>query len=124
MEFVEAMKIHARICQAAHGVCRDCVYRCYCARYKTITYAKEAEAILQKWADEHMIATNIKKMEQVFGHGKMFRILGPAERLSIEVDGKRVCFRDWLNAEYKEPELDVTDNNVGKMEAENVYGRR
>lgn len=85
-------------------------------------YPEEAEAILQKWADERPIVTNADKFREVFGtnllvsHDKQGYFYIPDDRYCIESEDMAVR---WLNSEYKAPELDVTDNNAGKMEAEN-----
>ena len=97
MEFKEFWKQKERVCKTESGWCvnENCPlsglkkkYECACMK-AIIDHPDEAEAIVQKWADEHPIVTNRMKFKEVFGN--------------IYLQQSEEFWKD----EYKEPEKEV-----------------
>lgn len=120
MEFKEAMKIRERMCNY-HKECKDCPLNkladgCIDAMIE-VGELDEYEKILEGWAKEHPVMTNIDKyidvMKNTFGGTKLdkdkVRQRGCLQLAGREIDSNKCanmscleCLK-WWDEEYKEP---------------------
>lgn len=92
--FQTVMAQVSRMCKS-NKICASCPinkHRTINCRVFMFEHPDEFEEIVMKWAEEHSIVTNGKKFKEVFGYDM-------TERFNTAPSMK-----DWLDAEYKEPE--------------------
>lgn len=111
MEFKEFAKQYFRMCKT-YTYCGDCplyllrqnIYPQSVCRRMCFENPEESERVVQKWAYEHPIVTNMMKFREVFGRD--IRQSAGVTRLAwisgITNDSEKTV-NEWLNTEYELP---------------------
>ena len=122
MEFKEYMKIKNRMTNCCEPKrCVECPlnvnnngYKCICRVFE-IRYSEKAEAIVQKWADEHPVVTNKDKYREVYREvfgkrltrsNRSFTTCPPHiayPEQCKQIGGCDKCMK-WWEEEYKKPD--------------------